>query len=92
MSENGRQSDIFIVINDKSQGSTATYLSFDGLLHYTFIIQFASKRFFFNSESERSLFTMSEHNKYTYKLDNGRLPERNNHHSWPPMITEKNNH
>jgi len=43
-------------------------------------------------ERERSLFTMSEHNKYIYKLDNGRLPERNNHHSRPPMITEKNNH
>jgi len=41
---------------------------------------------------ERSLFTMSEHNKYIYNLDNGRLPERNNHHSWPPMLTEKNNH
>ena len=27
---------------------------------------------------------MSEHNKYIYKLDNGRLPERSNHHSWPP--------
>jgi len=26
-------------------------------------------------ERERSLFTMSEHNKYIYKLDNGRLPE-----------------
>jgi len=36
-------------------------------------------------ERERSLFTMSEHNKYTYKLDSGRLPERNNHHSWPPI-------
>ena len=43
-------------------------------------------------ERERGLFTMSEHNKYIYKLDNGRLPERNNHHSWPPMIIEKNNH
>jgi len=32
-------------------------------------------------ERERSLFTMSEHNKYIYKLDSGRLPERNNHHS-----------
>ena len=31
-------------------------------------------------ERERSLFTMSEHNKYIYTLDNGRLPERNNHH------------
>ena len=36
--------------------------------------------------------TMSEHNKYIYKLDSGRLPERNNHHSWPPIIKEKNNH
>jgi len=43
-------------------------------------------------ERERGLFTMSEYNKYIYKLDNGRLPERNNHHSWPPMIIEKNNH
>jgi len=41
---------------------------------------------------ERSLFTMSEYNKYIYKLDSGRLPERNNHHSWPPTIIEKNNH
>ena len=29
----------------------------------------------FLCERERSLFTMSEHNKYIYKLDNGRLPE-----------------
>jgi len=29
---------------------------------------------------------MSEHNKYTYKLDSGRLPERNNHRSWRPII------
>ena len=43
-------------------------------------------------QRERSLFTMSEHNKYIYKLDNGRLSERNNRHSWPPsMIIEKNN-
>jgi len=45
-----------------------------------------------HKERERSLFTMSEHNKYIYKLDNGRLPEMNNHHSWPPMIIEKNSH
>jgi len=36
MSENGRQSDICIVINDdKSQDSTAKHLSCDWLLHYT---------------------------------------------------------
>ena len=56
MSENGRQSKICIVINDKSQGSklTATYLSFDGLLHYTFIIQFASNIFFKSANIWRS--------------------------------------
>jgi len=39
---------------------------------------------------ERGFFSMSEHNKYIYKSDNGRLPERNNHHSWPPIIIENN--
>ena len=38
---------------------------------------------------ERSLFTMSEHNKYIYKLDNGRLLERNNHHSWPRILKKE---
>jgi len=37
---------VCIVINDKSQGSTTTYLNLDGLLRYTFVIQFASKIFF----------------------------------------------
>jgi len=46
MSENRRQSEICIVINDKSQGSTAKQLSCDGLFHYKFIIQFASERIF----------------------------------------------
>ena len=40
MSENGQQSEICIVINDKSQDSTAEHLSFDGLLQYKFITQF----------------------------------------------------
>ena len=45
MSENWRQSEICIVINDKSsQGTTAKHLSSDGLLHYKFIIQFAGER------------------------------------------------
>ena len=38
MSENQRQSEISIVINDKSQGSTVKLLSCGGLLHYKFII------------------------------------------------------
>jgi len=47
MSENWRQSEICIVINDKSlQGTTAKHLSSDGLLHYKFIIQFAGERTF----------------------------------------------
>ena len=46
MPENWRQSEIpvCIVINDKSQDSTATHLSYDGLLHYKFITQFARQK------------------------------------------------
>jgi len=46
MLENCRQSEICIVINDKSQDSTAKHLSCDGLLHYKFIIQFGGERIF----------------------------------------------
>jgi len=46
MSEKWRQSEICIGINDKSQDSTAKHLSFDGLLHCTFITQFAGERIF----------------------------------------------
>jgi len=41
MSDNWRQSEICIVINEKSQDSTTKHLSCDGLLHYKFITQFA---------------------------------------------------
>ena len=44
MSEKWRQSEICIVINEKSQDSTAKHLSFDGLLHCKFITQFAGER------------------------------------------------
>ena len=44
MLEKWRQSEICIVINEKSQDSTAKYLSFDGLLHCKFITQFAGER------------------------------------------------
>ena len=37
MSENWQQSEICIVINDKSQDSTAKHLSYDGLLYYKFV-------------------------------------------------------
>jgi len=46
MSENWQQSEICIVINDKSQDSTAKHLSCDELLHFKFIIQFAGEEFF----------------------------------------------
>jgi len=38
--------DVYIVINDKSQGSIAKHLSYDGLLHYEYIIQFPGERIF----------------------------------------------
>ena len=41
-----RQSEICIVINDKSQGSIAKHLRNNELLHYTFIIQSAGERIF----------------------------------------------
>jgi len=44
MSENWQQSQICIVINDKSQDSTAKHLSYDGLLHYTFVNHCAGER------------------------------------------------
>jgi len=46
MSEKCRQSEIYIVINDKSQDSIAKYLSSDELLYYTFITQSAGERTF----------------------------------------------
>jgi len=41
------QSEICFVINDQSQGSVDKHLSWDGVLHYKCIIQFAGKRIFF---------------------------------------------
>jgi len=46
MSENWWQSETCVVINDKSQDSTAKHLSCGGLLHCKFITQFAGKRIF----------------------------------------------
>ena len=40
------QSEICIVINDKSQGSIAKYLRCDELLYYTFIIHTTGERTF----------------------------------------------
>jgi len=45
MSENWQQSEICIVINDKSQGCIAKHLSCDGLLYYKFITQSTCKYF-----------------------------------------------
>ena len=46
-----RQSEIRIVINDKSQGSVAKHLSWDDLLYFKFIIQFAGERTFLNQRT-----------------------------------------
>ena len=48
MSENWWQCEVYIVINDKSQGK---HLSFDGLLHYTFIVQFPGEKIFTRSSA-----------------------------------------
>jgi len=45
-SEKWRQSEICVVINDKSPGSIAKHLRCDELLYYTFIIQSADDRIF----------------------------------------------
>jgi len=50
MSENWRQSEICIVINDKWQGSIANHLRCDELLYYAFIIQSVGERIFKISE------------------------------------------
>ena len=46
MPENWQQSETCIVINDKSQDSTAKHLSYDGSLHYKFVNHFAGERIF----------------------------------------------
>ena len=46
MSENWQQSEICIVIYDKSQDSTAKHLSYDGSLHYKFVSHCAGERIF----------------------------------------------
>ena len=77
VSENRHQSEICIVINDKSQGSTAKHLSCDGL-HYTFITQFAVERIFKISEHLAKLqaewLIMPEANlPYTFVLKDAEL-------------------
>jgi len=46
MSENWQQSETCIVINDKSQDSTAKHLNYYGLLHYKFVSHCVGKRIF----------------------------------------------
>jgi len=61
MSENWRQSEICIVIKDKSQDSTAKHLRFDGLVHYKFIIHCAGER----------ILKICEHQILTNYMQNG---------------------
>jgi len=46
MSENWQRSEICIVINGKSQDSTAKHLSYDGLLRYKFVSHCVGERIF----------------------------------------------
>jgi len=46
MSENWHQSEIRILINDKSQSSIAKHLSCDGLLHYIYIVESVGEKIF----------------------------------------------
>ena len=46
MSENWQQSEICIVIYDKSQDSTAKHLRYDGLLHYKSVSHCDGENFF----------------------------------------------
>jgi len=46
MSVNWQQSEICIVINDKSQNSTAWHLIYDGLLRYKFVNHCSGERIF----------------------------------------------
>jgi len=46
MSENWRQSEIRIVINNKSKSSIAKNFSCDGLIHYIYILESAGERIF----------------------------------------------
>jgi len=42
-------------------------------------------------ERERAYLSYQYNNNTRTNSNNGRLPERNNHHSWPPMLIIKNN-
>ena len=44
-SEKWRQSEIYTVINDKSQDSTAKHLNCDRVIHHKFITQYGGKKF-----------------------------------------------
>jgi len=59
MSEKWRQSEICIVTNDESPGSVAKRLSWDGLLHYKFIVQFAEGKELLKSANIRRSYRQS---------------------------------
>jgi len=80
-SENWRQSEICIAINDKSQGSRpiAKHLSWDVLLNYKFTIQFAGEIIFKIGENLAKLQAKwlivchTPHSPYTFVLKNAEL-------------------
>jgi len=76
--QNVAQSEICIVTNDKSQGTVAKHLSWDGLLHYKFIIQFAGERIFeigehFAKLQAKWLMCPTPHLPYTFVLKDAEL-------------------
>jgi len=75
---NWRQSEIFVAINDKSQDSIAKHLSYDGRLHYWYIIQFAAERIFKIDEhlaklQAKWLIVNTFHSPYTFVLKDAEL-------------------
>ena len=67
-----------IVINDKSQSTTAKHLTFDGLLHYKFTIQSAFDRIFklvniWRSYRQNGWLFHIPHSPYTFVLKDAEL-------------------
>jgi len=73
MSEKWHQSEICIVINDKSQGNIAKNLSWDDLLHCKFITQFAGDRIFLNRQTFGEVAGKMINSPYTFELKDAEL-------------------
>jgi len=63
MPQNWRQSEVCIVIDDKSQSGVAEHSSWGGLLHFKFTVQFAGERIF---EIAEQLAKFQAKSSYTF--------------------------